>query len=71
MNAIAIGLVFVILPLWLVLHYRTRLRQSKVLTADNERSLGDLSEVADRLEMRLTNLERLLDAAVPDWRKRS
>jgi phage shock protein B len=42
-----------------------------VLTADNERNLGELSEQADRLQSRIDNLERLLDAAVPDWRKKS
>jgi len=71
LDAILIPFVVIVLPLWLWLHYGSRWRQAKVLTADNERTLGELSEQADRLQNRIDNLERLLDAAVPDWRKKS
>jgi phage shock protein B len=71
LDAILIPFVVIVLPLWLWLHYGSRWRQAKVLTSDNERSLGELSEQADRLQSRIDNLERLLDAAVPDWRKKS
>jgi phage shock protein B len=71
LDAILIPFVVIVLPLWLWLHYGARWRQAKVLTADNERTLGEFSELADRLQSRIDNLERLLDAAVPDWRKKS
>jgi phage shock protein B len=71
MDAILIPFVVIVLPLWLWLHYGAKWRQAKVLTSDNERSLGELSETANRLQSRIDNLERLLDAAVPDWRKKS
>lgn len=71
LDAILIPFVVIVLPLWLWLHYGARWRQAKVLTSDNERTLGELSEQADRLQNRIDNLERLLDAAVPDWRKKS
>jgi phage shock protein B len=71
LDAILIPFVVIVLPLWLWLHYGSRWRQAKVLTSDNERTLGELSEQADRLQGRIDNLERLLDAAVPDWRKKS
>jgi phage shock protein B len=69
---IAVTIVFlaVVMPIWLFLHYRVQWQRSKVLTADSERTLGDLSDIADRLEGRIGNLERLLDAAVPEWRKK-
>jgi len=70
LNAVAILFVLIVLPLWLSLHYSARFRQSKVLTSESERSLGDLSDVADRLQARIDNLERLLDAAAPEWRKK-
>jgi phage shock protein B len=59
----------VVMPIWLFLHYGARFRQSKVLTAESERTLGDLSDIADRLQTRIDNLERLLDVAAPEWRK--
>ena len=60
----------IVMPIWLFLHYGARFRQSKVLTAESERSLGDLSDIADRLQTRIDNLERLLDVAAPEWRKK-
>lgn len=69
-TAVMIIFLVVVMPIWLFLHYRVRWQQSKVLTADSERTLGDLSDIADRLEGRIGNLERLLDAAVPDWRNK-
>ena len=70
LNAVAILFVLIVLPLWLSLHYSARWRQSKVLTSESERSLGELRDLADRLESRIGNLERLLDAAAPDWRRK-
>jgi phage shock protein B len=71
-DAAAVIIVFmvVVLPLWLFLHYSTRWRQTKVLTADSERTLGELDDIADRLQSRIDNLERLLDVAAPEWRKK-
>jgi phage shock protein B len=71
LDAILIPFVMIVLPLWLWLHYGAKWRQAKVLTSDNERNLSELSELAGRLQSRIDNLERLLDAAVPDWRKKS
>ncbi len=68
-HVVAILLAVVVLPLWLSLHYATRWRQTRVMTADSERSLGELGEVAARLERRMDNLERLLDAIAPETRR--
>lgn len=70
MNAVVIIFLVIVLPVWLSLHYSARWRQAKVLTSDNERILGDLGDLADRLETRMVNLERLLDAAAPEGRKK-
>ena len=70
LNAVAIVFTVIVLPLWLFLHYSARWRQSKVLTAESERTLGELSDIADRLQSRIDNLERLLDVAAPDWRRK-
>lgn len=71
LNAVVILFVLIVLPLWLFLHYGQRWRQARLLTTENERSLVELAQIADRLTARVDNLERLLDAAAPDWRKRS
>jgi len=63
--------VLIVLPLWLCLHYSTRWRQSRALTAESERSLAEFREITDRLQARIDNLEHLLDAAAPEWRRKS
>ena len=60
----------IVMPIWLFLHYGSRWRQAKILTSESEKTLGELSDLADRLESRLENLERLLDATAPEWRKK-
>ena len=69
LNAVSILFVLIVLPLWLSMHYSSRWRQSKLLTAESERTLSELSDIADRLQKRIDNLERLLDVAAPEWRK--
>lgn len=60
---------FVILPT-IVFHYVTKWKQMKGFTAEDEASLTDLRNSADRLEDRLRTMERILDDEVPDWRSR-
>ncbi len=68
--AVLIIFMTIVVPVWLFLHYGTRWRQAKMLTSDSERTLADLSDQADQMQSRIDNLERLLDAAAPDWRRR-
>jgi phage shock protein B len=60
--------VVIVMPIWLALHYGTQYRKAKILTGENEKSLVELAEMADRMQARIENLERLMDAAAPDWR---
>ena len=64
-----VGMLFVALP-WLVLHYVTRWKTAATLTNDDERMLGDMHELARRLEDRLDTVERLVAQENPDWRPR-
>jgi len=41
---------------------------SKTLTSEDEKILADLWRSADRMEARITNIERILDAESKDWR---
>lgn len=60
----------VVLPLWLVLHYITRWRSTKGLTAEDEKMLVDIWQSAKRMETRIETLEAILDADSPHWRRR-
>lgn len=61
----------IVAPIWLILHYATRNSASRKLTSKDEAMLEDLNESARRLDERLHNLERILDADSPNWRKPS
>ena len=67
-NILAILFMTVVAPLWIVFHYATRWRMSKTLTSEDEKILADLWRSADRMEARITNIERILDADSKDWR---
>ncbi len=61
----------IVAPVWIVSHYMTRWRTAKILSAEDEKMLAELWELAPRLESRINNLERILDAEVPDWRQQT
>jgi len=67
-----LGMIFltIVAPIWIVAHYLTRWRRSRKLSAEDERSLGDLYDLARRMEGRVAQLERVLDAEAPGWRTR-
>jgi phage shock protein B len=64
-----VGMLFIGLP-WLVMHYVTRWKTAATLTTDDEQVLGDMHELARRLEDRLETVERLVAADNPDWHPR-
>jgi phage shock protein B len=59
----------IVAPVWIISHYVTRWRTAKTLSAEDEKMLAELWDVAPKLESRINTLERILDAEVPDWRK--
>ena len=58
-------------PIWIIAHYATRWRTSKTMTADDEALLAELRADSERMEARIRNLERILDAEAPHWREQS
>jgi phage shock protein B len=64
-----VGMLFIGLP-WLVMHYVTRWKTAATLTTDDEQMLGDMHELARRLEDRLETVERLVSQDNPDWHPR-
>jgi phage shock protein B len=71
-GGIILGILFltVVAPVWIMAHYLTRWRASRKLSAADEKTLGELFQVAQRMEGRIAALERVLDAEAPGWRAR-
>jgi phage shock protein B len=57
-------------PLFIVLHFITKWKQSREITGGDERLLEDSWMLSRRLEERLESLETILDGELPDWRRR-
>ncbi|MCK5425888.1 MAG: envelope stress response membrane protein PspB [Emcibacter sp.] len=67
-----LGILFMVIvaPLIVIFHYTTKWKQSKTLTSEDEKILTELWDSAERIESRIQNIERILDADSPDWRAR-
>ena len=57
-------------PLFIVLHFITRWKQSREISGGDEKMLEDMWLLAQRLEERLESLETILDSELPDWRRK-
>lgn len=57
-------------PLFIVLHFITKWKQSREISGGDEKMLEDLWFMAQRLDQRLESLETILDSELPDWRRR-
>ena len=65
-------IVFVVIPapLYIVLHFITKWKQSREISGGDEKMLEDLWVLAQRLEERLESLETILDSEQSDWRRK-
>ena len=73
-NLLSIALiVFLVIPapLFIVLYFITRWKQSREISGGDEIMLEDLWEMARRFDERLESLETILDHESPEWRKRT
>ena len=69
--AIALIVFFIIpAPLFIVLYFITKWKQSREISGGDEKMLEDLWQLAQRFEERLESLETILDNELPHWRKR-
>ena len=70
-TGIALIVFFAILaPIFIVLHFITKWKQSREISAGDEKMMEDLWRLSLRLEDRLEALETILDNEVSDWRKK-
>ncbi|OHC75653.1 MAG: phage shock protein B [Rhodospirillales bacterium RIFCSPLOWO2_12_FULL_58_28] len=60
----------VVLPVWIIAHYMTKWRTVRTLSSSEEKMLTGLWDSAVKMETRIKNLERILDAEAPDWREK-
>ena len=66
---IVIPAIFLGLP-WIIMHYITKWKTAATLTNDDEKMLGEMYELARRLEDRLDTVERLVSSDNPDFNPR-
>lgn len=66
---IVMGTLFIALP-WLILHHVTKWKTAATLSNEDERMLGDMHDMARRLEERLHTVERLVASENADWEPR-
>jgi len=57
-------------PLFIILHFITKWKQSREISGGDEKMLEDMWLLAHRLEERLESLETILDSELPDWRRK-
>lgn len=56
-------------PIWLWLHYRSKRQIGQGLSSEDIQRLYALNERAEKLQQRVTTLERILDIESPNWRQ--
>jgi phage shock protein B len=65
---IIIFLIFV-LPIWLMLHYRSKRQAALGLAVAEKVQLQSLAQRAEEMKIRILTLERILDVESPKWRE--
>jgi phage shock protein B len=58
----------VVLPLVIILHYVTKWKSTKGLSAEEQQLLEDLWESSERMTSRINALETILDERSAGWR---
>lgn len=57
-------------PLFIVLHFITKWKQTREISGGDEQMLEELWRMSQSLEKRLESLETILDHELPDWRRK-
>ncbi|EAR07842.1 envelope stress response membrane protein PspB [Reinekea blandensis] len=59
----------VVMPIWLVMHYKHKSKTSRGLSDSDQATLDDLLRTLDSLADRMEALESILDERNPRWRR--
>ena len=70
LSAVLAPFVMVVLIVKMKHDQRMRAMGVQSMSAEEQRAMQDMAEVARRLETRIENLERILDAELAGWRSR-
>jgi len=57
-------------PLFVVLHFVTKWKQSREISGGDEKMMEDVWHLSLRIEDRLEALETILDSDAPEWRRK-
>jgi len=57
-----------VLPIWIIMHYITKMRIARGLSKDDESALAEVWEISNRMQQRIDSLETILDEKDPNWR---
>lgn len=63
-------LLVIAVPLFIVLHFITKWKQTREISKDDEQLLEDMWQLSLRMEERLETLEKILDDDLPTWRRK-
>lgn len=63
-------LLVIAVPLFIVLHFITKWKQTREISKDDEQLLEDMWQLSLRMEERLETLEKILDDDMPSWRRK-
>lgn len=59
----------VVMPIWLVMHYKHKAKTTQGLSEGDQATLDDLLRTLDSLADRMEALESILDERNPRWRR--
>ncbi len=68
LTIIAIIFMVVVLPVWLLLHYLTKMKSMHGLSREDQAAMEQLWKDAGQMKKRIKSLETILDIKYPEWR---
>jgi phage shock protein B len=68
LTIIAIIFMVAVLPVWLLLHYLTKMKAMRGLKKEDQAALEQLWDDAAQMKKRIKSLETILDIKYPEWR---
>ncbi len=71
LTAVVTIFMIAILPVWLLLHYLTKMKSLRGLSDEDEESLAKMWQITQTMQERIHTLETILDDQHPRWRDKN